>query len=168
MANSRVLGKGPCSLPLRLPCCLLLELGRADELLQEDVLWRNGQACLLIPFQSWNQCQSDTSKDVSRENGALGLPDGEAAVLVCSHSIHQVARKEPVNYSNVRCAQSLSRLRPPGLQLTRLLCLWDFSGKETGVGCRFILQGIFPTQGSNLCLLHRQADSLPLSPLGSP
>lgn len=67
-ANSKVLGKGPCSLSPPLPCCLLLELGRADELLQlwEDVLWRNGQACLPVPFQSWNQCQSDTNKDISR------------------------------------------------------------------------------------------------------
>ena len=30
------------------------------------------------------------------------------------------------------------------------------------------LQGIFPTQGSNPCLLHWQADSLPLSYQGSP
>ena len=38
------------------------------------------------------------------------------------------------------------------------------------VGCLFLLQGIFPTQGQNLhllCLLHGQADSLPLSNLGS-
>ena len=27
----------------------------------------------------------------------------------------------------------------------------DFPGKNTGVGCHFLLQGIFPTQGSNLC-----------------
>ena len=27
-------------------------------------------------------------------------------------------------------------------------------GKNTGVGCHFLLQGIFPTQGWNLCLLH--------------
>ena len=33
---------------------------------------------------------------------------------------------------------------------TRLLCLWDFSGKNTRVGCHFLLQEIFPTQGSNL------------------
>ena len=35
------------------------------------------------------------------------------------------------------------------------------------MGCHFLLQGIFPTQGSNLCLpclLHWQADSLPLVP----
>ena len=35
----------------------------------------------------------------------------------------------------------------------RLLCPWDFPGKNTGVGCHFFLQGIFPDQGSNLCLL---------------
>ena len=29
-----------------------------------------------------------------------------------------------------------------------------FSGKNTGVGCHFLLQGIFLIQGSNLCLLH--------------
>ena len=29
-----------------------------------------------------------------------------------------------------------------------------FPGKNTGVGCHFLLQGIFPTQGSNLSLLH--------------
>ena len=27
-------------------------------------------------------------------------------------------------------------------------------GKNTGVGCHSLFQGIFPTQGSNLCLLH--------------
>ena len=50
----------------------------------------------------------------------------------------------------------------------RLLCLWDFPGKNTGVGCHFLLQGIFLTQRLNLCLLHWQADSLPLSHLRSP
>ena len=52
-----------------------------------------------------------------------------------------------------------------GLQPTRLLSPWKFSGKTTGVGCHFFLQGIFLIQGSSpclLCLLHRQADSLPL------
>ena len=36
---------------------------------------------------------------------------------------------------------------------TRLLCPWDFLGKNTGVGCHFLFQVIFPTQGSNLYLL---------------
>ena len=54
-------------------------------------------------------------------------------------------------------------LRLHGLQLTRLLCLWDFPGKSTGVGCHFLLQGIFPTQGSNLSLPHCRQTLYPLS-----
>ena len=48
-------------------------------------------------------------------------------------------------------------LRPYGLQPTSLLFPWDSPGKNAGIGCHFLLQGIFPTQGSNLhflCLLH--------------
>ena len=52
--------------------------------------------------------------------------------------------------------------RPPA----RLLCPWDFPGKNTGVGCHTFLQGIFLTQGSNPQLLHWQAGSLPLAPPG--
>ena len=37
---------------------------------------------------------------------------------------------------------------------TKLLCLWDFLGKSTGVGCHFLFQGIFPTQGTNPGLPH--------------
>ena len=43
----------------------------------------------------------------------------------------------------------------------------DFPGKNTGVCCHFLLQSVFPIQGSNLCLLHVlhwQMDSLPLAP----
>ena len=36
---------------------------------------------------------------------------------------------------------------------TRLLCPWNSSGKNTAVGCHFLLQGMFPTQGSNPCFL---------------
>ena len=53
-----------------------------------------------------------------------------------------------------------------GLKPTRLLCPWGSPGKDTGVGCHFLLQGIFLTQGSNLrllCLLHWQVGSLPFS-----
>ena len=45
---------------------------------------------------------------------------------------------------------------------------WDFPGNNTGVGFHSLLQGIFPTQGSNPHLLHWEADSLPQSYLGSP
>ena len=68
------------------------------------------------------------------------------------------------------CSLVSDPLQPHELQLARLLCPWYFPGKNTGVGCHFLLQGIFPTQGLNLCLLHLrnwQADSLPLLHLGS-
>ena len=57
-------------------------------------------------------------------------------------------------------------LRLHGLQPAR-----DSPGKNAGVDCHALLQGIFPTQGSSpplLCLLHWQADSLPLTPSGKP
>ena len=38
-------------------------------------------------------------------------------------------------------------LRPHGLQPTRLLCPGDSADKNTGAGCRALLQGIFQTQG---------------------
>ena len=67
------------------------------------------------------------------------------------------------------CAQSCpilcNSMEPAGL-----LCPWDFPGKNTGVGCHFLLQGIFLTQGSNprlFHLLHWQAGSLWLSQLFS-
>ena len=50
----------------------------------------------------------------------------------------------------------------------RLLCPRDFPGKNTGVGCHYFLQGIFPTQGWNPCFLHWQVGSLPSEPPGKP
>ena len=68
------------------------------------------------------------------------------------------------------CVWSAS-LQPHVLWPARLFCLWDPPGKNTGVGCHALLQGIFKTQGSNPHLLHLlpwQADSFPLCHLGSP
>ena len=39
-----------------------------------------------------------------------------------------------------------------GLQTARLLCPWNSTGKNIGVGCHALLWGIFLTQGSNLSL----------------
>ena len=59
-------------------------------------------------------------------------------------------------------------LRLHGLYPNRLLCPWGFPGKNTGLGCQPLLQGIFPTQESNPGSPTLQADSLPLSHLASP
>ena len=59
-------------------------------------------------------------------------------------------------------------LRPPWTVPARLLRPRESTGKNAGVGYHALLQGVFPTQESNPSLLHWQADSLPLSQLGSP
>ena len=69
------------------------------------------------------------------------------------------------------CSVVSDSSRPHGLQPARLLCPRDSPGKNTGVGCHFLLQGIFLTQELNphlLCLVHCQMNSLPLSRLRSP
>ena len=50
----------------------------------------------------------------------------------------------------------------------RLLCPWNSPGKNTGVGCHSLLQGIFPTLGSNLGLLHCRQILYCLSHQGRP
>ena len=47
------------------------------------------------------------------------------------------------------CSVISDSLQPHRLQPTRLLCPLDFPGNSTGVDCHFLLQGLFPTQGSN-------------------
>ena len=66
------------------------------------------------------------------------------------------------------CCCVVTKLCLTLLQPTRLLCPWDFPGKNAGVGCHFPLLGIFPIQGLNSCRLHWQADSLLLGYQGSP
>ena len=58
-------------------------------------------------------------------------------------------------------------LQPHGLWLTRFLRPWHFPGKNTGVGCHFLLQEIFPTQGLNLGLLYSRQTFYHLSHQGS-
>ena len=58
-------------------------------------------------------------------------------------------------------------LQPHGLHPTTLLCPWDFPGKSTGMGCHFLPQRIFPTQGSNLGLPHCRQMLYHLSHQGS-
>ena len=54
---------------------------------------------------------------------------------------HEVKCQSP---SHVRVFATLWTVAPP-----RFLCPWDSPGKNTGVGCHSLLQGILPTQGSN-------------------
>ena len=46
--------------------------------------------------------------------------------------------------ASVSCSVVSDSLGPLGLQLSRLLCPWDFPGKKKGVGCHFPDPGIKP------------------------
>ena len=57
-------------------------------------------------------------------------------------------------FSHVELCLTPWTVAPPGSSILR-----DSPGKNHGVGCHSLLQGVFPTQGSNLgllCLLHWQ------------
>ena len=54
----------------------------------------------------------------------------------------------------VLVAQSYLTLWFHELEPARLLCPWNFPGKNTGAGCHFLLQGIFPPPGLKQGLLH--------------
>ena len=57
-------------------------------------------------------------------------------------------------------------LQPHGLVPTRLLCPRESLGRNTGVGCHALLQGLLLTQGSKLGLLHCRRVPYSLSPQG--
>ena len=106
------------------------------------------------PIKKWGK---DLNRHFSKENVQMA----NRHVKRCSTSL--------IIESESEVAQSCLTLCDP--MDTRLLRPWDFLGRSTGVGCHFLLQGFFPTQGLNLCLLHllhRQAGSLPLVPPGKP
>ena len=82
------------------------------------------------------------------------LPNSHATRLICVCVLSRsVVSDSFQSYKLYVACQSLSM---------------GFPSKNIGVGCHSFLQGIFPTQESNLCLLQWQADSSPLSHLGSP
>ena len=74
-------------------------------------------------------------------------------------------------YSRCEGMKSLSRVQLFAtswtVACTRLLYPWNFLGKSTGEGCHFLLQGIFPTQGSNPGLPHCRQTLYRLSHQGS-
>ena len=76
---------------------------------------------------------------ITRVHKFFGFP-----VCVKSHSHYTVVHYVCDSY----VLSHFSSLQPRGLP-TRLPCPQDSPGKNTGVGCYALLQGIFPTKGSN-------------------
>ena len=92
-------------------------------------------------------------------SGAIGgVGARKQQIEVCFEKRNGIRRRRS---RKTRCMYAVSKSCPlsatQGLQPPRLFCPWDSPGKNTRVGCHFLLQGISLTQGSNLrlrCLLH--------------
>ena len=73
-----------------------------------------------------------------------------------------------INTFCVHAQQSLTLCSPMDCSPPGSSGHWNFLGKNIGVGCHFLLQGIFWTQGLNLCFLHWQVDCYTTAPPGKP
>ena len=60
----------------------------------------------------------------------------------------------------VSCSVVSDSFQPYELQPTRFLCPWDSPGKNTGVACQALLQGIFPVYYKYLNMSHHYHISL--------
>ena len=133
--------KAPVPNPLlQLPTCLLYYSQRTWDFMS---LW------MIISFMS--TCSQNCNLHQALACYPHTLAPGSGTV-----SVHGV------------CSVVAHSVWPHGLQPAWLLRPWDSPGKDTGVGCHALLQGIFPTQGLNPGLRHWQVGSLPLAPPGKP
>ena len=95
---------------------------------------------------------------------ATAAKPGTCHPSTCTFSSHGL----PLTSTSFCCclaAQSFLTLRDPMVCSPPGSSVYGISqARNTGVGCHFLLQRIFPAEGSNLFLLHRPEDSLPQSP----
>ena len=85
-------------------------------------------------------------KELSSNTKTPGIPPGWCVKEIWDEGTFL----DVLDCVRMRSCSGVSRsLQPHGLQPARLVCPWDSPGNNTGVGCHFLLQGIFPTQGSN-------------------
>jgi len=144
--------------------------------------WRGGVGCLFWESGVGGElCPQDLiDMQISLSGCKLMLSACPSAMSVCLSPfflsltlfLHSSSYVFP-QASKLSCSSHVRLFATPWgpLQPTRLLCPWDSPGKNTAVGCHFLLQGIFLTQGSNLCLLRLlnwQVGCLPLVTTGKP
>ena len=141
-------------------------IGGTDAEAEAPILWPPDVKSRLIwkdpdAGKDWRRKEKGTTEDEMvgwrhHVNGhefgqALGVGDGQGSWARCSPwGRKESDMTERVNWTELDCSL-------PGS------CPWNFPGKNTGLDC----QGIFPTQASNLGLLHLlywKVDSLPLVP----
>ena len=146
----------PCTVPLPSPLLFLCTL-------------------LLLPQDlctTWSRCLKALSLD---SRVAHGLSSFKPLLKPCllretfPDGGKELATSPPSPFACIQSVIHVQLLVTPWT--VRLLCPRDFIGENTGVGSHSLLQGIFPTCGSNPCILHLphwQVDSLPPAPSGNP
>ena len=122
------------------------------------------------PITSW-EIDGETVETVSDFifGGSKITADGD-----CSHEIKRrllLGRKVMTNLDSIFKNRAITLPKRvclvKAMVFPRFLCAWDLPGQNTGASCHFLLQGIFPNQGPNLCLLHCRQILYQLSHQGS-
>ena len=103
-----------------------------------------------------------------------GLEETQGGIKITERNISNLRYADDTTLmaeSERKKVKSLSRVRlfatPWIVACSKLLHPWDFQGESTGMGCYFLLQGIFPTQGLNPGLSHCRQKLYHLSHQGS-
>ena len=108
----------------------------------------------------------------------LGIKPGYPALQAYSSLCKPLGKPEDILpvWENERKSESESEccsvmsdsLWPHRWEPARLLCPWNSAGKNTRVGCHYLLQGIFPSRGLNTGLPNCRPILYCLSPQGNP
>ena len=126
-----------------------------DHMTPKDVLWGSSSLAHWLDFEIISIFSHKREKH---------LIVGEGVKKIKHRCVHTILLILIFISKASKVAQSCPTLCDPhGLWPTSLLCPWGFPGKNTGAGCHFLLQGIFPTQGSNPGLPHYRQTLYPLS-----
>jgi len=89
-------------------------------------------------------------------------------VFICSHQVAKGWELQLQHQSFQWMQKGKSPVVSDSLWPHRLYSPWNSPGQNTGVSSHFLLQGIFPTQGSNPGLLHWRQILYQMSHQGSP
>ena len=106
----------------------------------------------LVGCSPWGREESDTTERLHFNFSLSCIGGGSGNPLQCSclENLRDGGAWWAAVYG---VAQSRTRLKRLSSSSSRLLCPWDFPSKNTGVSHHFLLQRIFQTQGTKLCLL---------------
>ena len=128
---------------------------------------QSNQACapqVLSPHATTTEAPSPSSPCSASAMTSPSTPTAEEPQLTPTGEKPEQQQRPVV----VELPSHIQYFANPQTVASQALYPWRFPGKTTGVGCHFLLQGIFQTQGSNPCLLHWQADSLSSEPPRKP